>query len=728
MINKISVKNVAAYDDNGITIDNLEKINYIYGANGCGKTTISNLLSNPYDEKFKDCSIEWCNNITKKVLVYNKTFRDNNFNESDIAGIFTLGQATHDEMVELQNKKEELKNYETSIVSFKNSLVNCKKKMSDEESDFKEIAWKDIYKKNELKFKMAFQGFLRKESFSSKIKSIELHKEDNINRDDIEKKAVELLDSVPEKKDFLNIISYDSIKEVENFSIWNECIIGKQDVPIAKLINKLQNSDWVNQGRKYIYPGGKCPFCQKNTIDDDFIQQIGDFFNEEFEKNIEKLKKEKNKYLLLKNELLENSNIIINNLNDKNKLVVQKLLGNILNCFRDNEEKINAKIEEPSKKIHLDSIGNYIGKINEVINEENKKIDTHNKMVDNYQNEKEKLIDNIWKLLAKENNELINKHKEKISKLNNGIQALTQKVTDAEIKKQQIEMEIKESSKLITSVQPAVDEINRLLHSYGFNNFSIECSREKENHYQIQRPDGSLVKSTLSEGEVTFITFLYFLQLVKGSQNNEEVAMDRIIIIDDPISSLDSNVLFIVSSLLKDVIYAVLNGSSNIKQVIVLTHNVYFHKEISFMGNGKNSNKNVHYWILRKKNEVTNLQYYGINNPISSSYELLWKELKDENNNSVITIQNVMRRIIENYFKILGKYKDDELIEKFPNYESKQICRSLLSWINDGSHCMPDDLYVETLDDSIERYKEVFKKIFEYTGQIEHYNMMMGLE
>lgn len=198
--------------------------------------------------------------------------------------------------------------------------------------------------------------------------------------------------------------------------------------------------------------------------------------------------------------------------------------------------------------------------------------------------------------------------------------------------------------------------------------------------------------------------------------------------IDDPISSLDSNVLFVVSSLLKGVIRNVLEGVSNINQIVVLTHNVYFHKELSFIGNGNNPSKNIHYWILRKKNEITNIQYYGMENPISSSYELLWRELKESKENLSITIQNVMRRIIENYFKILGKYKDEDLLEKFEDYESKEICRLLISWINDGSHCIPDDLYVEVVDDSAERYQEVFKKIFDYTGHIEHYNMMMGIK
>ncbi|NMT19020.1 AAA family ATPase, partial [Vibrio parahaemolyticus] len=82
--------------------------------------------------------------------------------------------------------------------------------------------------------------------------------------------------------------------------------------------------------------------------------------------------------------------------------------------------------------------------------------------------------------------------------------------------------------------------------------------------------------------------------------------------------------------------------------------------------------------------------------------ELLWRELKERNANSGITIQNTMRRIIENYFKILGRFSDEDILSKFANLQEQQICNSLLYWINDGSHCLPDDLYVQHPDDSTE--------------------------
>ena len=264
------------------------------------------------------------------------------------------------------------------------------------------------------------------------------------------------------------------------------------------------------------------------------------------------------------------------------------------------------------------------------------------------------------------------------------------------------------------------------LKSYGFNNFEIVETTEK-GFYQIQREDGSIAKTTLSEGEKTFITFLYYYQLTKGSIEKDEISEDRVLVIDVPISSLDSNILFIVSALIKDIINQIKLGNGNIKQLILLTHNVYFHKEVSFINGRIKECNETKFWILRKVNKITTLQSYDIKNPIQSSYELLWKELKEKDHNSNTTIQNTMRRIIENYFKILGKLKDDDLIMKFTSKEEQEICRSLLSWINDGSHCISDDVFIESQYATIDNYMNIFKQIFEKTDNIGHYNMMMEI-
>lgn len=54
------------------------------------------------------------------------------------------------------------------------------------------------------------------------------------------------------------------------------------------------------------------------------------------------------------------------------------------------------------------------------------------------------------------------------------------------------------------------------------------------------------------------------------------------------------------------------------------------------------------------------------------------------------------------------------------------MCRALISWINDGSHSIPDDLYIDSYTDSAERYKKIFKEIFIKMNHKEHYDMMMS--
>ena len=103
------------------------------------------------------------------------------------------------------------------------------------------------------------------------------------------------------------------------------------------------------------------------------------------------------------------------------------------------------------------------------------------------------------------------------------------------------------------------------------------------------------------------------------------------------------------------------------------------------------------------------------------------QEIKNKEKLSYVTIHNTMRRILETYFKILGGYKDEDIINKFDNIQEKEICRSLISWINDGSHCIPDDLFVEQQDAIVDKYFDVFRQVFEQTRHIEHYNMMMEI-
>jgi wobble nucleotide-excising tRNase len=734
MIESIVIKKTASFDETGVQINNLKKINFIYGVNASGKTTISNLIANPDDLSFQRCSVDWKHNQSLKTVVYNKHFRDNNFGgNSKLKGVFTLGQATRKEKKLIEEKGHELTVLKDGINQQKVTLQTQKDRKIEKEDTFKETCW-IFYKNRENDFKEAFKGSMQKESFKNKLLS---ESKNNISDlqdvKELKENAKIIFGDVPVSKPSLVTISFNRITEIEINEIWKKKIIGKSDVDIAELIQNLNMNDWVNQGREYLQGNATCPFCQQNTITTEFRKQIENYFDESFTNSIKLINIFKDEYNLLSTNLVNELSQIETNekSNTLSKLNIDKYsayLKTFTSQLVSNKELLNTKSKEPSRSIELISTKEQLKNIERLILDTNEEILQHNSIVNNFQTERRNLVQSIWKFVTEEAKDTILTFTTSIKGLQQGIENIKNQVNDKETAYKKLENEIRNLNKNVTSMQPTVDEINRTLRYYGFYNFEIKPSPSEKGYYQIQREDGSLVESTLSEGEITFITFLYFLQLTKGATNEEAITEDRVLVIDDPISSLDSNILFVVSTLIKDIIKNIKDNNGNIKQIILLTHNVYFHKEVSFIDGRTSKNNETNFWILRKNKIFSNIQSYEMNNPIQSSYDLLWQEIKNRDQNSGITIQNTMRRIIENYFKILGKYGDDDLIQQFDNKEEQDICKSLISWINDGSHNFADDLFIEVQDNTMEKYLLVFKDIFIKTKNLGHYNMMMGVE
>ena len=733
MIEQITIKDIATFDTSGIQIKDLRKVNFIYGGNASGKTSISNYLHNSDDGKYNSCSIKWKNDNKLQTLFYNKDFRERNFEKGKIAGVFTLGQATKEQKEEIEQKSEQLRKLKDEGAQKKTTKENQETQKKTLEDTFKETYWAKIYKKYENDFKEAFRGYLQKESFKSQLlQEFENNKVDLLPIEDIKEKAKTIFGEQPQHIDPINNITFDRILEIENNAIWNKIIVGKADVDIAKLINKLNINDWVNQGRNYLQEDETCPFCQQKTITDDFKKQIEQFFDETYLSEIKTLKELKYEYESLTQNIINELNTIEQNQkNFKNtKLDIDKFsayLKTLTSQIATNKEYLHSKEKEPSRQFTLTSLKEQFELIVGLINAANTEIQKHNNIVTNFNTEKTTLIKSVWKFLVEEFKADIEEFNKNKNGLETGIVKLSRELETKREEYKKLDAEIKTLNKNVTSIQPTIDEINRLLKSFGFLNFEI-VKADEDGFYKIQREDGSIAESTLSEGEITFITFLYFLQLAKGGVSEEKVNEERVLVIDDPISSLDSNVLFVVSSLIKELIKEIKADKGQIKQLILLTHNIYFHKEVSFIDGREKANKNTHYWILRKNYKISSIQKFEQKNPISSSYELLWQELKSEEIKSCTTIQNIMRRIIEYYFKLLGKYGDDDLINKFTTKEEQDICRSLICWINDGSHNINDDLYIELQDLTVDKYKNVFQNIFIHTNHKGHYDMMIGVE
>ncbi|NOR58069.1 MAG: AAA family ATPase, partial [Sulfurimonas sp.] len=581
MLESVLIKNIATYDEVGTTLDNLKKINFIYGANGSGKTTLSNFLATPTDVKFNTCDITWKNESYLSTLVYNKDFRDKNFGKSHIEGVFTLGQATEEEIQEINLKQDSLKTIKQEGQKKKETLDKQTQQLSDKEDEFKESCWKDVYKKYEHDFKEAFTGSMQKQSFRDKLnREVDSNISDLLTLDELRKVAKTIFGQIPQTMSLLNGIVLGDINIIEEKKIWQEKIIGKADVNIARLIQKLNLNDWVNHGKSYIQDDDICPFCQEKTITDDFRKQLESYFDESFLESTKQISTSNQTYISKCDNLINQLEQIelANKNNPDTKLNIDKYsayLKTLYSQFASNKELLSNKVKEPSRSIELISTKEQLELIQNIIEAANAEIKKHNAIVNNYQTEKRELIASIWKYLTEDYKGSIEAYKKSTNGLKKGIGSLNVEYLAKRKEWEVLNNEIKELTKNVTSVQPTVDEINKILKYYGFLNFEIVPSATEQNQYQIEREDGTLAEATLSEGEITFITFLYFLQLTKGATNKDEISNERILVIDDPISSLDSNVLFVVSTLIKDIIEKIKSDEGNIKQLVVLTHNVY---------------------------------------------------------------------------------------------------------------------------------------------------------
>jgi len=722
MIKSITIRDTASFDNvNGIYFTPT-LVNFIYGSNGSGKTVISNVIRNCSD--FPSCNLDWGLSTPIQTLVYNRAFIEENFEQSsELKGIFTLGKESKDEVEKIKVNQTEIEKKDKFILDFKGTLEQEKIKLQNTENNFSEKCW-TVLKKYEETFIKAFEGNRNaKQRFKEKvIAEFVSNKQPLVAFEELESKANQILNSAAVKAPEVSEFVLPDFKTLEANTIFQTRIIGKDDVDIAKMILKLNNSDWVRQGISYFKANDEyCPFCQQTTTVS-FRKQLDEYFDESYTQQIQTLKTTSDKYNLECESLL---NKITNYISLNNQFIDLDALAGLKDLISSKHQKnlltLEKKIKEPTIKIELDSIIEHNTKLKELIEKAISKTKEHNKLIENIDTERRLLISKIWAFIINELNADNTSYTTEKDSINKAIKGVTTKITTTEGEIKTLKLDIQNSESKITSVKPTIDAINKTLSSFGFTNFSLDETKTPGS-YKVIRENGLDAKNTLSEGEKTFITFLYFYHLTSGSFETDKITTTKVLVIDDPISSLDSSVLFIVSNLVRKLINDCREGKSNIKQVFILTHNVYFHKEVTFQKRGE-SNKGESFWILRKVGNNSAIENYK-DNPVQTSYDLLWQEIRDRTKINKLTVFNTLRRILEYYFKILGKIKDDELLNKFDG-EDKVISNALLSWINDGSHTINDDIFISTDEETVEKYLRVFKRIFEVESQIEHFNMMM---
>jgi wobble nucleotide-excising tRNase len=733
MIESIHIADTATYGSTPEVLRDLSQFNFIFGSNGSGKTTISRVIAGE-KEIPSTCQVKWKGGVKLETLVYNRDFVERNFDSStELKGIFTLGEKNIGTLEEIALAKGEYDKLEDKIrrlnigLDGENGSGGKNGELKELEEEFKNKCWAQK-QKYDGDFSLAFEGFRRTEMFKEEILRQRVSNSATLESlENLEKKARTVFDSNPTREESIPSIEAETKNLVahESSSILKKRVIGKSDVDIAAMIQKLANSNWVKEGRVfYEENGGVCPFCQQGTTEA-FAKNLNNYFDESFEKDCKSIDD-----LIIKYETdskrLQDLIVLIeaspSQFLDSEKLRAQKDL--LDSKIRANIHWLTTKRKEPSQSIDLESITDVTAPIMEIITTANCKIDQHNSMVRNLKREREDLRAQVWKyLLEGELKGSIADYERKKNGLNKAISGMTEQIIAAKKAQADKTAEIRALEKETTSTQPTIDGINSLLSSFGFHGFSL-AKAPNGMSYKLVRPDGTDAKETLSEGERSFITFLYFYHLLKGSDSESGMTTDRVVVFDDPVSSLDSDILFVVASLIKGLFEEVKKGQCHIKQIFIFTHNVYFHKEVSYNANRKEVAQNEEsFWIVRRSGKCSKLERHN-SNPIKTSYDLLWEEVRRQDRHSS-TIQNTLRRILENYFKILGNTDFNKICSRFEGRD-RIICRSLFSWIHDGSHNVLDDICLSTTESTVDVYLKIFRKIFENERQEGHYKMMMG--
>ncbi len=721
MIKEIQLQNVATYSD--LVQMFPACVNYIYGSNGSGKTTFSKVIANP--EVYEDCKLIWSDQPLE-TLVYNKKFVDENFEQSNtIKGIFTLGKNSVSTYSSIVEAKERIDFLSKEIGKANRSSQVLGISIDEENNKIFDLCWLTKLK-YETWFKPAFTGYIgsKKAFFDKCIIELKNNSSKILTVEEITKKCDHIYANVLKLENTIPPFEVGDLLKLENNPILNTSIVGKDNSQIGLFIKNLSNSDWVAEGMKHLrYSNNQCPFCQQD-LPVQFEEELNLFFDETYSIKCREVVEAKNDYISfmnLKIEQLRNiarekiSVIEINKLTPKVQLLQQIIDQNVL--------IFDSKIKSPSISVNLISSYDIFMEIKEIVSDYIEVINRNNSVFYNLNTERKNLKDEVWRFISQLLKKEIDLYLNAVDGKFRGIENIKNKITQYEVEKNELWAKIKGWESEVTNVTHTINEINKILKLFSFHNFSLAEASEK-GFYKIIREDGSEAHSTLSEGEYRFITFLYFYHLLNGSIQNSGAIVDRVVVFDDPISSLDSSVLFVVSGLIKDLIVKQKKQNTHIKQIFILTHNIYFYKEVTFRGSRYNiSSSEDSYWIVRKINNKSTIRSYK-ENPVKTSYELLWREISDVDNVNKATIFNTMRRILEYYFNIIGGLDYEKCINEFEG-EEKIICKSLVSWVNDGSHFISDDLMVHIDDDEVQKYISVFKCIFQKMDHISHYEMMI---
>ena len=738
-------------------------INFFFGTNGSGKSTIAKQIT------ASDNSVHWRSGedpSSYSVLLFNREFVEENFSTyGDVPGVFMLG-AENIQIQQLVDKKsKELE----QIIGEERRLRKEKEDLNSKLSNLKDKLYKECTDKtSELRHCVleCLKPYSKNPSLTPHIMELVANvSTGNVNAqyhhiDELRSEYDKLYKSELKKIQFLKKSSDAIHISLTGFELLETPIQSRSDTDFSRFIRALKATDWVSQGY-HLYVKGKgnntCPFCQRD-LPDTFVQDIEDCFDAQYAKDIDDLNQLKADY---KRYIQQYMFVLKANrqceLQDFDQNRYERMLLELDKVFEQNLSLIEKKINSPSECVTLVDDTPLISNLDRYIEEINKKIEENNSMVDNISSKREALKAKVWQHVLYLTMNLIIEYNSDVTQLEHQIADTDKALQDQGKLRNDLQIEINNLKSKVTNTSTAAESINRHIRNSGFQGFSLREKAHHKNMYEVVRQDGSLA-DRLSEGEQSFIAFLYFYHEVYGGKEENSLGKSKIVIIDDPVSSLDSNALFLTASLVRDLVNVCSNNVSEqaisnkgseakgnfIKQIFIFSHNAFFHREVTkdlvqhyrYVAFFKVSKRDNVSSVVACITEETASKPRSNYDPVVDPYAALWEEYINLNHSTALL--NVCRRILSYYFiQICGHHISDlsaTILDKYKSLLEKGECtnqdvaavRGMIAYL-DQDGILNSGMYYnqeEVVDCCVLR--NVMKSIFSIMNQSQHYEMMLA--
>lgn len=581
-----SLKQLPVFPDDSTVslLPRLRRYNLLYGFNGCGKTTLARVFACLGRGQRHE---EWTNDSTftvtltdgtqikpessdtalaERILVFNTDFIAQKFRwkEGEANPIFYLGQ---DQMELSENVK--IKAEYVALLDGRVRRVDSIRSQSDQAFT--------QHKRDRARLIESEIGLGRRynaTNLASDYESYTYNKADLLDDENLNAQRRVLKQDNPLPK--LSRVSEQSLKLSDMISdVQNLLQTTLGMISIETLREHDEMLPWVKDGLEYhkTHELKSCLFCGNPLTDKRFrmLEATIDDRYDELINNISDAKQtaETSRDTLTQLEsTLPSKNDIINDQQTRFTNAATSLRSSIVDGRKYIERAINyltKKQETPNSKIaseDLPKVSNtdkwmdtYVANASEV----NKVIDAHNKANDNFTSSQTTAKDILKKhYLAEEYDTFckLESNLEKAERVHNALQTRRNVLTD----------EIDNLKRQMRKHGPAADRVNTMIHKYlGHKELEIAA---KDEGYEIRR-NGKVTTAAPSEGEKTAIALSYFLVLLEADGRKRE---DLIVVMDDPISSLDTRSLNYACSLIRSL--------NSVAQLFILTHNAHIMNEI----------------------------------------------------------------------------------------------------------------------------------------------------